>query len=661
MKAIFIKELRENWRWATLLAMVVGILLGGALTTTYRKMIVAEEFLVASIFGCAGAGLILGLLQGLQDQFRGRKAFVMHRPASASTIFWGKITAGLMLYLLATGLPLAAMTVWLATPGNTPAPFEWHMTLPTIWDVIHGTTFYFTGLFISTRPARWIGSRIMPLGITVLLTFIAFVLTLNFGEALLVTLVTLLIVIPCAWGSFVYAERFERQPVVIRTLQTLGVLCGLTMVLLLGMNLLNQALRIVLQSERRYVGVSYSLDSSGRVLRYDWTDRAQTIPTVVAGNPADPDPDDVRPGAPSFSPGWLSLRSQEEADFGFGARRGNPYFMFHMTQHYVQSFPAESSDEWFYIVKDRTLKGYDGPTRQLVGTIGPNGFVAYPGAAQPFATPLNGVTTGVPWDRTNAYWLIISKRAILTALHTGDDDPILSTTAMSSGNRGTLWHAVATKKNLYILRSNQQPLSFPIQFQMPEYIQVQIAAMRNGGFALFYTPQSPFESKAQYQLVHVDGNGQVVRKEEVPSLPMPHAKYHLWEELLETGGVPPVFIAIAWIATSMMNKGGPTEPVLYGICLAAIALVSGGLCWWLSRRYAFSRTAQMTWTALGVLIGPPGVMALFAMHNLPALISCRSCGHRRIVTRESCEHCNAAFPMPKLESIEVFERPNIAT
>lgn len=85
-----------------------------------------------------------------------------------------KLSAGLGLYLVTAAMPILLYAGWAATPGTHASPFEWSMTLGAwqIWLAITG--FYLAAFLVGIRPARWIGSRLLPLvGVGVLVVILA--------------------------------------------------------------------------------------------------------------------------------------------------------------------------------------------------------------------------------------------------------------------------------------------------------------------------------------------------------------------------------------------------------------------------------------------------------------------------------------------------------
>ena len=58
-----------------------------------------------------------------------------------------------------------------------------------------------------------------------------------------------------------------------------------------------------------------------------------------------------------------------------------------------------------------------------------------------------------------------------------------------------------------------------------------------------------------------------------------------------------------------------------------ISLLSAGLTFWLCRRYAFSLGRTITWTGLGMLIGPIALVLMWMFLDWPA--------QRRVLAAES--------------------------
>src|SRR5438132_3463249 len=149
MKTLIAKELRENFKWGALgLVLLTSLLL--FLCHSYSDVLksfpmgpgwedndklqplISSQFLTQASWLFAILALLLGCFQIHNETHHDLWAFLVHRPITRTRIFLGKILAGLVLYLLAAGVPLLCFIVWVAIPGHVAAPFEWSMALPVL-------------------------------------------------------------------------------------------------------------------------------------------------------------------------------------------------------------------------------------------------------------------------------------------------------------------------------------------------------------------------------------------------------------------------------------------------------------------------------------------------------------------------------------------------
>ena len=95
---------------------------------------------------------------------------------SRRAIILTKLLSGALLLLACTSLPILIYAAWAAAPGTHPAPFEWSMTGP-MRSNLAGDAAVLPGAFASgIRPARWFGSRLLPLVAVAIPTFLLAVL-----------------------------------------------------------------------------------------------------------------------------------------------------------------------------------------------------------------------------------------------------------------------------------------------------------------------------------------------------------------------------------------------------------------------------------------------------------------------------------------------------
>ncbi|HTU94047.1 MAG TPA: hypothetical protein VMF69_28460 [Gemmataceae bacterium] len=118
-----------------------------------------------SFFTCISIAFAaaLGFRQTAWESTRGTFLFLLHRPVRRETIFLVKLAMGAGVLLSCASLPIVAYGLWAAAPGHHASPFEWSMTGPA-WRLTFLMPLLYFGAFLSgLRPARWFGTRLLPL------------------------------------------------------------------------------------------------------------------------------------------------------------------------------------------------------------------------------------------------------------------------------------------------------------------------------------------------------------------------------------------------------------------------------------------------------------------------------------------------------------------
>jgi ABC-type transport system involved in multi-copper enzyme maturation permease subunit len=131
-------------------------------TTPPEIPFVQGEFQSILFFIGAALALALGFRQSAWEPSQGTALYLLHLPLSRRAILSTKLATGIGLLLLCTLMPILAYAAWAATPGTHPGPFEWTMTGPAfqVWLIL---PLLYLGAFASgLRPARWFGSRLLP-------------------------------------------------------------------------------------------------------------------------------------------------------------------------------------------------------------------------------------------------------------------------------------------------------------------------------------------------------------------------------------------------------------------------------------------------------------------------------------------------------------------
>ena len=184
LKALAIKELRESAAIIAVTALAMLWLLGSytgwkfpwANANDVSALIpfVSSSFVPGLIFIGGAAAIGLGLKQTVWENFGNRYYSLLHRPMPRPTIFLVKITVGLSALFLLTAIPVLTYGSWAATPGTHATPFFWGMTMDAWRTCLAMPSIYLGAILSGIRPARWIGTRLLPLLGACAFTLLAF-------------------------------------------------------------------------------------------------------------------------------------------------------------------------------------------------------------------------------------------------------------------------------------------------------------------------------------------------------------------------------------------------------------------------------------------------------------------------------------------------------
>jgi ABC-type transport system involved in multi-copper enzyme maturation permease subunit len=175
LKALVIKELREMLGIAAIAAVLYTAFIGSMMGSRLFQALPgtpgpsnALPFLGASFrqnfaWLTSALAIALGFWQTAVESNRGTFPFLLHRPLGRGAIIGAKLGSGLAVLLVEAGTALLVYALWAATPGTHPSPFAWSMAELAL-QIMFAMTLVYIGAFLSgLRPARWIGTRLLPL------------------------------------------------------------------------------------------------------------------------------------------------------------------------------------------------------------------------------------------------------------------------------------------------------------------------------------------------------------------------------------------------------------------------------------------------------------------------------------------------------------------
>jgi len=172
-RALWFKELRETLAVALIallayLAFVAGhagypvLPIFSGSSAEGKLPFLDGAFLPTFCFVSVCFAIALGLRQTAFESGRGTWLLLLHRPVGLRKLIGVKLAAGLVVYLLCGAVAILIYAAWAATRGTHASPFEWWMTVPA-WKAWIAITPLYLGAFLAgIRPARWFGTRLLP-------------------------------------------------------------------------------------------------------------------------------------------------------------------------------------------------------------------------------------------------------------------------------------------------------------------------------------------------------------------------------------------------------------------------------------------------------------------------------------------------------------------
>ncbi len=638
----------------------------------------------------AGVGLMIGRAQVVRERRGDAWAFLTHRPVSRSTLFWGKVIVGASLYIVAAAIPLAAALWWQATPGHRPLPFDARMILPHLADLLAGLVYYFVGLVIGMREARWYASRFMPFGAAIFCTTLVLGMS-TFGAALGVVAAALLIAGTAAWGSFIGGGHYAPQPRISRVALGILVSVGLAVVGVIATGILSIAWTFGRPGATDLRQTDYEIMSNGVLAQVTRMRHLLVATSTVldvrdlAGAPLQQYRDSASKqlslGTGVISTAAIPLNPKgqyTEYVLGHGYRRTDDIFV-----PLGAGAKTPSAVSWYFSRRPGLIAAYDNQSARLIGWMGPDGFS--PGVSLPphrFAGPLSPYTE-IGYKQPllafpNAvYRLDLDQRTIRKVRTALTGETILG--AASSGDSTALsvygspaqFDAIATTTHVYVQSTAGAPeLTATRDAQAAGYGTVVVSrALRAPGTPTFlrYAPRNGTLSRTQLAIAtdrftEIGGDGVTVAQYALPRSDSTDTDNTEWAALTVAGLTTPLMERIVGLSFGHMTvpTGASTQasraPLIlsWGLTLVA-SLVSCLIVIGIGRRYAFDSRRLRHWAAIGIAVGPLGVLVMLALIEWPARERCPACGRERVVTREQCEHCGAPFGAPALDGTEIFE------
>lgn len=681
MKALILKELRENVKLAVLglgiLALILALNaqkystilknLGGISDSQQMYLpwqpLVSSDILIG--FFCAIFGAVLGWFQIHNERHRDLWAFLIHRPITRTEIFFGKVIAGLMLYVLATGLPLIGFIAWALVPGHVAAPFQWAMLRPTAIIVLSGTLYYFAGMLTGLRQARWYASRALGLGVALFVSLM-FQSEWHLWQALFLILIGGIILATAVWGGFHSHGYYRGQPAPGRLALTGALMPGWGFVLALTAILL---VELLLRSP--YSQTQYQMTKDGAIYKVTQGDGDQSDIVDLKGKPLIDAKTGRMIGTADFNRRVCTL-VKIYPDFTDRASHALRWFDWDCNR--FTFWRATPDTLWYYWDRYRRLVGYDIATRRFIGSLGPDGFAQnlsgdgnhFDGDRNNYAAAsrriINTAHTVYELDlehrATRAFFTITNESdeaAMLSAITNAPDETIGGIGEVSLNGYDWDYTIVVTRGYIRLLTLDSK-VAWQAAYKpsYPDYNQIQVAFLDSKNqFALWLSPSWHAQEKAGWklptQVTWLDREQGKLKSTDLPDLS--RREFGREQKLIFLSISPALVVMFPLFNGEPRLEDIPWVLMRYSLAAALVCLPIG---WWVGRRYSLTLPARLGWAAFHLVFGIPGLLTFLSVQEWPARESCPNCKRLRVVDREKCEHCGADFAPPEKTGIEIF-------
>lgn len=680
MSPIMWKEFRQVWGWAALGFLCTAFGFAVAVRGQSMAAVLDSIYTVTAVL-FPGAALLIGLAHVVFENRGDRWAFLTHRPVWPSALFLQKAFAGLVLYLIATGIPLVFTLAWVAVPSHFPAPFDWRMALPSIADLFGGSAYYFAGVLIGMRDARWSGSRVAGIGAPIICSFAVY-LSHEFWPAIVWGAVGILITGVAALGTFIAGGRFETQPPALRL--ATGVSVGTGLAVALAMVNLAAIVFVFFLGPAHAPYKAYMLTPEGTIILTRQLAGKVVSVTDLEGIPIqqyqDPNARQLLFGTPDVV---LALRPDDSDTY----RETSRFFS------QMQPFDPARRATWFYVDRLRLFGEYDNESGEIAGWLGPDGFS--PGERMPthrfecdplsrkdwylYSTPQNDPTRFLVCPNV-VYRVRLREHMVDRLRAAAPGESILG--AGQWGNVHPEYIAVSTTRRVVVERPDGSVRLAPARDpDAAGYAAVQVSYTGRSTFFSYYPAVKPNDRVSTPPIIITRfGRDQAVE-----------GRYQLpfqrvltppsWDRVLLPWAVLPITSALVpSLSNGRINRHGPDTAlgtsswccgpwtmvthaesysrlqlfVVWTLSLLA-SVVSAVLAYRRSRKYAFSTGRLTIWTCLAFVLGPIGFLLMICLLDWPVHEKCPACARMRLINRDLCEFCGAPFSPPSTDGTEILD------
>jgi hypothetical protein len=687
MNAVFKKELRDCLRWAPL-GMVLGLVMLWMVRPTGVYEATSMESQLMSQLGLAASliAISLGLLQSLFDTRTDSRGYLLHRPTPTQEIFWGKVAAGYITYMITLAAPVLIAMIYLQFNGIEQLPTNAWQLVPFFLYSFVVFLLHPTVLWISNRDANWIGTRLLPAGGAI--AIVLFMMTwlghppfqnpidsIVLGLAIFAIFASVTLI--ASRHAFVHQSQLPpRSSVHWRSV------VGMMGLVFSGVILYGVAFAFLYQSIPRTPGdyIDYELLMNDRGT---W-EQVQTKRPGGNWNVLEISTRNLN-GQGEFTPvdkSWKMAHNSMLNPITNGLNSSIQQFTYLGSAQsdkvkYGQVVLVEHQDQLLLYGENRNFVGIVTPEGSFedisqakgnfdrlvnVHSLHQSGLLWLTSTSNPLLADDNGVYQ-LDGNALRVHKLLDEKVDRIMLLMEANETPASLWTV--SGNKLTRHEIASTNPDSPMPQADSLTVETTQRFSLPmfkvlssqsyaldplgEHDSLRVLRTPEGQYAMIRTTFDTNESA----YARLTPNGDT---EAIGSVQLPEAQRAISEDWAGWTIPPGVAATLIGIMILIVGKVGVGTPTGFALSILGHAVLAALATWWLGGRLDLSRRERTIWTVVGGLIGFGTLIGLVSIYRKPIKETCPRCSKLRRIDLESCEHCSQPWDAPAEEGVEIFER-----
>ena len=684
MISIFNKELRDCLKWVPAGMLIALVMVWWCMPKDISGTYSPEHDLMAAIgWSAALIAVALGLAQSLFDIRNDARGYLLHRPVTRLSIFWGKLLAGLIAYVIALTPSVLLAAFYLGGKGLEVLPTSGLQVIPAVLLALTVFLLHPVALWIGNRDARWLGTRTLPIcGILPVGYLVSHIYMNGFGggsefhrllfAALvwLVNIVSLVIVVAAAKHAFCNQQML---PPASGTkshswTSTIGLVFSSIVLTTTAIVFLVQA---IYMDQPTYKNRQLLMNAAGEfqqveITRSTWDGNTIEFSVRSADSTTDflPVDEDWKLAEyslinafwrPQYS--WFN-QFQSVGSFGSDAIAEGPvYLRKHRGLLLAYGFKRLAA----IITPQGVSRDGQHPTGQFSGL----GFLysvhrSSIRSAQASTNPLMVDANGLHQFNTDTFEMkqLTSESANRGCLLLANENSPATFWTLR-GNTLTQHEVSATDGETIIdegLAKKNYEIALPlIKIDNSKKYEINldstdagysVSVFRGDDGRYGYVRYNYRTTRQYYGMLEEDGGVTEIGPIVVPSGNIRN------DEALAIG-VPPVLVVGASIYSALDTTA---HPIFGAWALGLVhALCAAGLSFWITKFYDLPTRLRLIWTLLAALAGWGICLAVVACHRRMVKEACPQCQRETRVDLDTCTHCAQPWLPPELDQIEIFD------